>query len=72
MPILPVSISGTHRIMQKGKFMPQSIVQHVRCRVLPPMSGEDYSTARKLSNRAHAAIASSLDELREPEAVTRA
>jgi 1-acyl-sn-glycerol-3-phosphate acyltransferase len=65
-PILPVSISGTHKIMQKGKFMPQSIVQHVRCRVLPPMSGEHYSTARKLSNRAHEAISGSLAELRQP------
>lgn len=71
-PVLPVSIDGTHRIMKKGEFMPQNIVQHVRCRVLPPMSAEGYSTARKLSNRVRETIDDNLQQLRQPTEMARA
>lgn len=63
-PILPVSIFGTHKLMKKGSFLPQSVYAQVRCRVLPPMEPEGYSTARKLSNRVHEQIGANLDDLR--------
>lgn len=63
-PILPVSIYGTHRILKKGSFLAQSVYQPLTCRVLPPISGEGMSTARKLKNRVREAISANLDELR--------
>lgn len=63
-PVLPVAIFGTHRLMMKGEFMPQSLYHPIRARVLPPMPSEGYSTARKLSNRVREVIAQNLDELR--------
>jgi 1-acyl-sn-glycerol-3-phosphate acyltransferase len=63
-PVLPVSIFGTHKLMKKGTFLPQSLYHPIRCRVLSPISGEGLSTARKLKNRVREAISTNLDELR--------
>jgi len=63
-PVLPCSIFGTHRILKKGDFRAQSLYSPIRCRVMPPISGADLSTARKLKNRAYEAVATNLAEIR--------
>lgn len=71
-PILPVGICGTHRLVMKGSFLPQSLYHPVHCKVLPAVDPAGYSTARKLSNRVHEQIAGTLDELRSVQALPHA
>jgi 1-acyl-sn-glycerol-3-phosphate acyltransferase len=63
-PVLPVVVYGTHRVMCKGALPLQHLFTRIRVQVLDPIDPAESSTARKLSNRAHEAIAAGLDQLR--------
>jgi len=67
-PILPVAIHGTHRIMRKGELRPAGISEAVRMRVLPPVQPGDASTARALGERVRAQLETALADLREKAA----
>lgn len=67
-PVLPVVVYGTHRVMVKGALPLQNLFTRIRVQVLPPIDPGESSTARKLSNRAHEAIAAGLDRLRAERA----
>ena len=67
-PILPVAILGTHRIMRKGKLRPAGISEAVRMRVLAPVLPEDATTARALGERVRGQLESALSDLREQAA----
>ncbi len=64
--VLPVAIWGTHRIMAKGTPIPQSLYHLARVRVLPPLDPADFSTARKMSNRARANLSDAVEALASP------
>jgi 1-acyl-sn-glycerol-3-phosphate acyltransferase len=67
-PILPVAILGTHRIMRKGELLPVGISEAVRMRVLAPVPPGDATTARALGERVRSQLESALDELRNQAA----
>lgn len=62
-PVLPIAIRGTWSILPKHGFLPRSLFVECALRVLDPLDPADFSTARKLSNRAHAAIEGALEDL---------
>ena len=63
-PVLPVVIDGTRRVMAKGTLLPQSAKETFRLRVLEPFDPANYSTARKMSNRVRERMDAALTELR--------
>lgn len=63
-PVLPVVVYGTHRVMCKGALPLQNLFTRIRVQVLDPIDPAGSSTARKLSNRAHEAIGAGLAALR--------
>jgi 1-acyl-sn-glycerol-3-phosphate acyltransferase len=64
-PVLPVAVLGTHRALRKGKLPLDSVKSRIRLVAMPALDPAEHSTARKLSNRAHDAIATALDGLRQ-------
>ncbi len=64
-PVLPVAVLGTHRALRKGKLPLDSVKSRIRLVAMPALDPAEHSTARKLSNRAHEAIATALDGLRQ-------
>ena len=63
-PVLPVAVLGTHLALRKGKLPLHTVRSPIRLQVMPALHPAEHSTARKLSNRAHEAIAAALDDLR--------
>lgn len=63
-PVLPVAVFGTHRVMKKGNLPLEQLFTRIQVLVTPPLFPAEHSTARKLSNRAHDAIATALERLR--------
>jgi 1-acyl-sn-glycerol-3-phosphate acyltransferase len=66
-PVLPVAVLGTHKIMRKGKLPLDGIRTRIQLMVTPPLDPTQHSTARRLSNRAHEAIAAALAQLRQEQ-----
>ena len=63
-PVLPVVVEGTRFIMAKGSLLPQTVTQDIKMQVLEPFDPEQYSTARKMSNRVRERMVAGLAELR--------
>ncbi len=63
-PVLPVVVDGTSKVMAKGKLLPQALSATFRLRVLEPLDPAPYSTARKMSLRVHERMDAALSELR--------
>jgi 1-acyl-sn-glycerol-3-phosphate acyltransferase len=66
-PVLPVAILGTHRVVPKGRIIPQELLHHIAVRVLRPVDPENFSTARKMSNRVFTQISEELEVLRRAD-----
>jgi 1-acyl-sn-glycerol-3-phosphate acyltransferase len=59
-PILPVVIYGTHKLLAKGKFTPKNVYSPFLLRVLPPVTSEGFTTARQMSNNVRSLMAEEL------------
>ena len=67
-PVLPVAILGTHRIMRKGELRPAGISESIKMRVLAPVHPGEYATARALGERVRTLLETALVDLREDAA----
>ena len=68
-PILPVVIYGSHKLMKKGQLMPDNIYHPIELRVLPSVDGAEYNTARDFSNQVRAMIEENLTTLQREHLV---
>ena len=61
-PILPVVIYGTHKLLAKGKLSLQNVYSPFLLRVLPPVTSEGFTTARQMGNNVRTLMAEELNQ----------
>ncbi len=67
-PLLPVVIEGTRKILPKGSLWPSPSRVAVTVQVLDPVDPTPFTTARKFSNQVHEIMRGAMDQLKARQA----